>query len=59
MDLLIDPTFQGVNRLFVLSFEDDEGRVSHKKYYLPTVEMKDYNVTINGKNSLTNQLNMN
>ena len=27
---LIDPSFQGVNRCFVLSFKDDNGRESHK-----------------------------
>ena len=40
LDFLIDPSFQGVNRLFVLSFKDDDGRESHKQYYLPTVEIK-------------------
>ena len=40
---LIDPSFQGVNRLFVLSFENEEDRESYKKYYLPTVEIKYYN----------------
>ena len=46
---LIDPSFQGVNRLFVLSFEDDEHR-SYKRYFLPTVEIKDYSVMIGGQN---------
>ena len=46
LDYLIDPGFQGVNRLFVLSFKDDDGRESHKQYYLLTVEIKDYNVMI-------------
>ena len=50
LDFLIDPSFQGVNRLFVLSFKDDDGRESHKQYYLPTVEIKDYNVMIDGRN---------
>ena len=50
LDFLIDPSFQGVNRLFVLSFKDDDGRQSHKQYYLPTVEIKDYNVMIDGRN---------
>ena len=36
-DFLIDPSFQGVNRVFVLSFKDDNGRKSYKQYYLPTV----------------------
>ena len=46
LDYLIDPGFQGVNRLFVLSFKDDDGRESHKQYYFLTVEIKDYNVMI-------------
>ena len=50
LDFLIDRSFQGVNRLFVLLFKDDDGRESHKKYYLPTVEIKDYNVMIDGRN---------
>ena len=41
LDFLIDPSFQGVNRLFVLSFGNNEGRESHKKCYLPTVEIKE------------------
>ena len=40
LDFLIDPSFQGVNRVFVLPFKDDEGWESHKQYYLPTVEIK-------------------
>ena len=47
---LIDPRFQGVNRLFVLSFKDDVGGESHKQYYLPTVEITNCNVMIDGKN---------
>ena len=46
LDFLIDPSFQGVNRLFVLSFKVDDGREIHKQYYIPTVEIKDYNVMI-------------
>ena len=44
LDYLIDPTFQRVNRLFVLLFKDGDGRKSHKQYYLPTVEIKDYDM---------------
>ena len=47
---LIEPSFQGVNRLFVLAFEDDAQRISNKIYYLPNVEIKNYNVMIDGKN---------
>ena len=47
---LVEPSFQGVNRLFVLAFEDDAQRAAHDSYYLPTVEIKDYNIVINGEN---------
>ena len=33
-----------------MSFEDDDGGENHKQYNLPTVEIKDYNVMINGRN---------
>ena len=42
--------FQGMIRLFVLAFEDDVQRTGNIIYYLPNVEVKDYNVMIDGKN---------
>ena len=39
LDFLIDPSFQEVNRLFVLSFENEEDQGSYKKYYVPTIEI--------------------
>ena len=51
LNYLIDSTFSNVNRLFVLSFENEDDRTSYYKYYLPKVEIKDYNVLIDG-NSL-------
>ena len=47
---LLEPIFQGVNRLFVLAFENDDDRTSGDQHYLPTVEIKDYNIMINGEN---------
>ena len=47
---LVEPSFQGVNRLFVLAFENDDNGLAHDAYYLPNVEIKDYNIMINGKN---------
>ena len=38
---LIEPSFQGVNRLFVLAIGNDTQRTSNKKYYLPNLEIKD------------------
>ena len=49
LNYLIDPTFTNVNRLFVLTFENEDGRTSSSKYYLPKVEIKDFNVLIDGK----------
>ena len=43
---LIDPSFQGVNRLFVLSFENNAHRTKHTGCFLPKVEINDYNITI-------------
>ena len=48
LNYLIDPTFRNVNRLFVLSFEREDHRTSSYKYYVPSVEIKDYNVLIDG-----------
>ena len=45
---LIEPSFQGVNRL--LASEDDAQRKVHSEYYLPNVEIKNYSVMINGEN---------
>ena len=47
---LVEPSFQGVNRLFVLVYENDTQRTSAKGYYLPNVGIKDYNIMINGEN---------
>ena len=47
---LVEPSFQGKNRLFVLAFENDNDRINDDEYYLPTVEIKDYNIVINGEN---------
>ena len=46
----MEPNFQGVNRLFVLVFENDTQRKSNKRYQIPNVEIKDYNVMIDGEN---------
>ena len=46
LDYLIDPSFQGANRVFVLSFENKTDREVHTGYHIPKVEIKDYNVII-------------
>ena len=46
---LVDPSFQGMNRRFVLFFENEDDRRSHSNYCLPKVTIKEYNVMIHGK----------
>ena len=56
LDFLIDPRFQGVNRLFVLLFENAEYRKVHTGYYVTKVEIKEYNVMIDRRTVLISQL---
>ena len=52
LDYLTDPTFRNINRLFVLSFKngnDDLARNSFDKYYMPLVEIKDFNALVDKK----------
>ena len=50
LDYVIDPSFQRVNRTFILSFENKTVRSVHTWYVLPKVEVKDCNLMINGRN---------
>ena len=53
---LLDASFQGVNRLFVLAFNNIDNDVnevkrnSYKKNFLPRVDITKYNVLIDGRN---------
>ena len=49
LNYLVDPTFTKVNRLFVLSFENEDDRRSYFKYYTPTIEIISFNILIDGK----------
>ena len=46
---LVEPSFQWVNRHFVLAFENDAQVTSNEIYSLPDLEIKEYNVFIDGK----------
>ena len=46
LNILIDPTFTNVNRLFVLACQNADNRQSFSQFYLPNVMVKDYNVII-------------
>ena len=47
LNILIDPTFTNVNRLFVLAYgQNNNDRQSFSRFYLPNVIVKDHNVII-------------
>ena len=48
LNYLIDVTFTKVNRLFVLSLENENDRTTFSKYYVPNVQTKNFNVLIDG-----------
>ena len=52
---LLDSSYQGVKRLFVLAYNNTEGNNqvsvdSYKKYFLPRVKIENYNIEIDGRN---------
>ena len=52
LDLMIDPTFRGINRLFVPSFENGDNNPTKNcfdKYYMPVVDNKYFNDLIVNK----------
>ena len=46
LNILVDPTFTNVNKLFVLVNQIADGRQSYSQFYIPKVMIKDYNVII-------------
>ena len=48
LDYLIDPSFQEINKPFVLTFWVSANRLARSRYYLPTIKTKGYNVMIDG-----------
>ena len=59
LNQLVDWGFEEVSRLFVLTFEDENGRTSHSKYYIPKVRIKDHNVKTDGKRFFDQPINNN
>ena len=60
---LLNASFQGVKRLFVLAYfiadggNDEAGIKNNKKYFLPRGEIKNYNVLIDGRNFYDQPIN--
>ena len=46
LNILIDPTFINVNRLFVLAYQTADNRQLYSQFYLRKVMVKDYNAII-------------
>ena len=58
----LDPSFQGVNRLFVMAYNRGNGqptRNGQRKYYLPRIDLNKYNVIIDGRNFYDNPIENN
>ena len=55
----LDPSFQGVDRLFVMTYNRVDGqptRNGQQKYYLPRIDLEKYNVIIDGRNFYDNPI---
>ena len=55
----LDPSFQGVNRLFVMGYNRANGqptRNGQRKYYLPRIDLEKYNVIIDGRSFYDNPI---
>ena len=55
----LDPSFQGVNRLFVMAYNranNQPTRNGQQKYYLPRIDLEKYNVIIDGRNFYDNPI---
>ena len=58
LNLVVNPSFPGVNKLFVLSCQNENDRTLHSSYYLPKVEIKDdCDVMIDGKKVFDEPIN--
>ena len=58
----LDPSFQGVNRLFVMAYnrvDSQPTRNGQQKYYLPRIISNKYNVIIDGRNFYDNPIENN
>ena len=56
---LLDSSYQGVKRLFVLAYDNANGITtnSHKRYFLPRIKIKNYKIEIDGRNFYDQAIN--
>ena len=56
---LLDSSYQGVKRLFIFAYDNTNGITpnSHKRYFLPRIEIRSYNIEIGGRNFYDQSIN--
>ena len=56
---MLDSSYQGVKRLFVLAYDNANGVTpnSHKRYFLPRIKIRNYNIEIDGRNFYDQPIN--
>ena len=59
---MIDASFQGVKRLFVLVYDNNKGddlvtTNYHRRYFLPRIKIENYNIEIDGINFYDQPIN--
>ena len=56
---MLDWSYQGVKRLFVLAYDNANGITpdSHKRYFLPIIKINNYNIGIDGRNFYDQAIN--
>ena len=56
---LLDASYQGVKRLFVFAYYNDDAVTveSHQKYFLPRIKIENYNIEIDGRNLYAQPIN--
>ena len=55
----LDLSFQGVNRLFVMAYNRENGQLTRngqQKYYLPRIDLEKYNIIIDERNFYDNPI---
>ena len=57
--ILIDPSWQEINKLFVLAYLNDATCTvnSYRKYFLPKIKIENYNIKIDGRNLYDQTIN--
>ena len=54
---LLDSTYQGAKRLFILTYDNQVFVDSHQKYFLPRVKIENYNIEYDGRNFYDQSIN--